>query len=69
MQLCIHSLPSTVGVVDELLANGVHGVLLDIAINDGNGGVSSLREDDGPVLLAVLLRQLSNLLGNLLDVL
>jgi len=62
-------LPGAVGIIDRLLADGMYGVLLDLAVDHGDGWVGALCENDGPAPLAVLLGQLDDLFGNLLDVL
>lgn len=67
-------LPSAIGVVDALLSNGMDRYLEDIDISvflrdSGNRGISSLSENHGASPLRVLLGQLSNGLGNLLDIL
>jgi hypothetical protein len=64
----------TVGVVDLVLADGVYRYLLHIngtalLCADGNGGIGTLSEDNGPRSLGVLLRSVCDGLGNLLDVL
>lgn len=68
------NLPSTVSVVDLVLANGVDGDLLDLDLaallcGDSDGGLGALCEDDGPGPLCVLLGAVGNGLGDLLDVL
>lgn len=65
--------PSTVGVVDLLLADGMDRDLLDICFTallcgDGNCGISTLCEDDSPGPLCVLLGAVGDDLGDLLDV-
>ena len=47
------SIASTVGIVDLLIANGVHRNFLDVHISallcaDGNGRIGTLREDYSP---------------------
>lgn len=66
--------PSTVGVINLLLANGVDGNLLDIDLatllcGDSDCGVSALCEDDGPWPLCVLLGAVGDDFGDLLDIL
>lgn len=68
------SVTGTVGVVDLALAESVDSYLLDIDVTallcaDGNSGVGTLCEDNGPSALCVLLRALCDGLGDLLDVL
>lgn len=64
----------TVGVVDLVFGDCVHGDFLDIDVAavlcaDGNGGVGALGDDDGPWSVGVLLGQAGNLLRNFLDIL
>lgn len=59
-----------VGVVDELLGDGVDGVLLDLvlALGGHDGGLGALRHDGHALALLVLLGQVRHQLGDLLDV-
>ena len=60
-----------VGVVDLLLGDLVHRVLLDLvlALDGDDGGLGALRDDGHALALRVLLGQVRQCLGNLLDVL
>ena len=60
-----------VGVVDLLLGDHVHRVLLDLvlALDGDDGGLGALRDDGHTLALRVLLGKVRQRLGNLLDVL
>lgn len=66
--------PSTVGIVDLVLANSVDGNLLDVDLaavlcSYSNCWVKALCDNDGPGPLCVLLGAVGDGFGNLLDVL
>ena len=68
-QCGVSHLPGAVGVVDLLAADDVDRVLGGLRPGDRDSGVSALGEDNGALLLGVLLGELGDLLSDLLDVL
>lgn len=67
-------LPSTVGVDDAVLGDFLDGPLLDLNLTTGlhgsrDSGQGTLSDNGGPWAVVVLLRQLSQLLGDLNNVL